>query len=197
MRAPAKYMFDADFASANTGKPTIAVAEHTKLLEAADAAGFARGFVAAETGAKAEAERCTAAALERIAGAVERLAQSLEAVAARLETEAIEVAVSVARKLAPELLAREPFAEIAALATECFRHLVATPHVVVRVNDALQATARESVGSKAVWLCWRSPTSRLATAALNGPMAASPAMLLRPPPQSRRRSPATSRRGSA
>src|SRR5262249_60552949 len=103
MRAPAKYMFDADFASANTGKPTIAVAEHTKLLEAADAASFARGFAAAETAAKAEAERCTAAALERIAGAVERLAQSLDAVAARLETEAIEVAVAGARKRLAEL----------------------------------------------------------------------------------------------
>src|SRR5262249_61648761 len=108
MRAPAKYMFDADFASANTGKPTIAVAEHTKLLEAADAASFARGFAAAETAAKAEAERCTAAALERIAGAVERLAQSLDAVAARLETEAIEGAVAGARKNGRDQPARAP-----------------------------------------------------------------------------------------
>jgi flagellar assembly protein FliH len=52
------------------------------------------------------------------------------------------VAVAVARKLAPELIAREPFAELSALAAGCFRHLVAAPHVVVRVNDALQERAR-------------------------------------------------------
>src|SRR5439155_20547880 len=103
---------------------TVALAERAKLLEQADAAGYARGFAAAAVAARADAERCAAAALECIAGTVERLAQSLDAVAARLETEAAEVAVAVARKLGPELLAREPFAEIEALATECFRHLV-------------------------------------------------------------------------
>ena len=67
----------------------------------------------------------------------------LDATARRLEVEVVEVAVAVARKLAPELIAREPFAEIAALVRECFTHLVAAPHVVVRVNDALHAQARE------------------------------------------------------
>ena len=56
------------------------------------------------------------------------------------------MAVAVAGKLAPELIAREPFAEISALATECFRHLVATPHVVVRIGadiyDSRQGQAR-------------------------------------------------------
>jgi flagellar assembly protein FliH len=143
MRAPPKYLFDADFAAVSAGKPSIALAEHAKMLEQAEAAGYARGFAAAEAAAKADAERRAAAALERIAGAIEGHARTLAAVEARLETEAVEVAVAVAKKLAPELLAREPFAEIAALAADCFRHLVATPHVVVRVNDALQTTARE------------------------------------------------------
>ena len=73
------------------------------------------------------------------------LDKSLAGVEARLETEAVEVAVAVARKLAPELIAREPLAEMAALATNCFRHLVAAPHVVVRVNDALYETARQAI----------------------------------------------------
>src|SRR5262249_61544409 len=47
------------------------------------------------------------------------------------------------RKLVPALIAREPLAEISALASECFRHLVASPHVVVRVSDTLHASARE------------------------------------------------------
>src|SRR5712691_8674285 len=141
MRATAKYLFDADFAAASAGKSSIALAEHAQMLKEAEAAAFSRGVAAA----KADAERCAASALERIAGALEGLARTLAAVEARLETEAVKVAVAVARKLAPELPAREPFGEIAALATECFRHLVATPHVVVRVNDALAATAREQL----------------------------------------------------
>ena len=69
----------------------------------------------------------------------------------RLEAEAVEVAVAVARKLAPELIAREPLAEIAALAADCFRQLVAAPHVVVRVNDALlrDRARRSSTRSRA------------------------------------------------
>ena len=55
------------------------------------------------------------------------------------------MAVAVGRKLAAELIAREPMAEIAALATECFKQLVATPHVVVRVNDTLHEFARERI----------------------------------------------------
>src|SRR5581483_3529921 len=52
---------------------------------------------------------------------------------------------AVARKLAPTLIAREPFAEIAALASDCFRQLVTAPHIVVRVNDTVYATAKEKL----------------------------------------------------
>jgi flagellar assembly protein FliH len=57
----------------------------------------------------------------------------------------VEVAVAVARKLAPELIAREPFAEIAALASECFRQLIAAPHVAVRLSETLYPAAREKL----------------------------------------------------
>jgi flagellar assembly protein FliH len=139
MRAPAKYLFDDDFAGSGGGKTSIGLAEHAAKIKEAEAAAHGRGVAAAKT----DAELRAAAALERIAAALESLDRGLSTVADRLETEAVEVAVAVAKKLAPELVAREPFAEIAALATDCFRHLVATPHVVVRVNDALHQTARE------------------------------------------------------
>jgi flagellar assembly protein FliH len=132
MRAPAKFLFDHDFAAASGGKPTISFAEHEAKLREADANGYARGLAVA----KAAAEERSAEALERLAVRLDELMRGLAAIEARLETEAIEVAVAVARKLAPELIAREPLAEISALATSCFRHLMAAPHVVVRVNDA-------------------------------------------------------------
>jgi flagellar assembly protein FliH len=139
--APAKFLFDHDFATGGDGKPSVPLAEHAAKLKEAEAEGFARGFAQSAAEGKAEAELRTAAAMERIATALEGVAKSLDGVEAKLETEAVEVAVAVAKKLAPALIAREPIAELAALATECFRHLVATPHVAVRVNDALHASA--------------------------------------------------------
>jgi flagellar assembly protein FliH len=143
--APAKFLFENDFAKGGDRIPAIPHAEHLAKLRDAEAAAHARGVEEGRTAAKADADARTAAALERIAKALEGLDNGLKAVETRLEIEAVEVAVAVAKKLAPELIAREPFAEIAALAIDCFRHLVATPHVAVRVSDALQETAREKL----------------------------------------------------
>jgi flagellar assembly protein FliH len=138
-----KYLFDVDFApDAKAAERPIPPAEHALALGEAESKGFRDGFAQAEREAVAEAERRTALAFEQIGDALDRLARGLAAVESRLEAEAVEVAVAVGRKLAPELVAREPLAEIAALATECFKQLVTSPHVVVRVNDALLATAR-------------------------------------------------------
>jgi len=63
----------------------------------------------------------------------------------RMETEAVDVAIAVARKLCSELIAREPLGEITALVSDCFAQLVSTPHLVVRINDSLYETAHERV----------------------------------------------------
>jgi flagellar assembly protein FliH len=140
MASPAKFLFDNDFAAGSRGgKPTISLTEHAEKVAQAEAAAHGRGFAEAQT----KAEQRATVALERIAGLLQGLDRSLAAVEARLETEAVEVAVAVARKLVPALLAREPLAEISALASDCFRHLVASPHVVVRVSDTLHGPARE------------------------------------------------------
>jgi flagellar assembly protein FliH len=62
-----------------------------------------------------------------------------------METEAVDVAVAVARKLCSAMIAAEPLGEVTALVAECFSHLVATPHLVVRVNEALYEVAREKI----------------------------------------------------
>jgi len=143
MAAPAKYLFDDDFARPGGAKPMVDLSELAAKVRDAEANGFNRGSATATAEAKASLEARAAAALERVAIAVEELNRGLSVVATKVEGEAIEVAVAVAKKLAPGLIAREPFAEIAALATDCFRQLVAVPHVVVRINDVLAQTARE------------------------------------------------------
>lgn len=148
MRAPSKYLFDVDFghnADLKPAEPTIPLTEHAVRVAEAETAGYRKGFLAAEAQAKAEADRRVATALEAIAVTFAGAADALDAVEARLEAEAVEVAVAVAGKLAPALIAREPFAEIAALAADCFHQLVSAPHVAVRVSDTLYETAREKL----------------------------------------------------
>ena len=142
MTANAKYLFDLDFGPSSAPKPS-SPAEILAQIEEAERKGFRDGFAAAEKEGIATTERRTAVALEQIGGAIQQLAGSLAATQLKLETEAVELALTIARKLSTELILREPFAEIAALATECLRQLTAAPHVVVRVNDALHETARE------------------------------------------------------
>jgi flagellar assembly protein FliH len=145
--APAKFLFDNDFAAGErrAAEPTITLAEHALKLAEAETAAHRKGYADAQHDAGVESNRRIAAALERIALALGQASEALRTIETRLECEAIEVAVAVARKLASALIAREPFAEISALASDCFRELVSSPHIAVRVNDALYAAAREKI----------------------------------------------------
>jgi flagellar assembly protein FliH len=125
MKSTAKYLFDDDFSASE--KPTITLVEAERRRVDAESQAYRKGFAAGQAQAQGDA-------LAVIADGIERLDKALAGIEARLETEAVEVAVAVAGKLAPELIAREPFAEISALATESFSHLVKAPHVVVHIG---------------------------------------------------------------
>jgi flagellar assembly protein FliH len=140
MKATVKYLFDEDFSSGT--KPTITLVEADRRRADAESQAYRQGFSAGEKQAQDDAAERTAAALGMIADAMERLERSLAGISARLETEAVEVAVAVATKLAPELIARESFVEISALATESFNHLVKAPHVVVHIGAEIYETAK-------------------------------------------------------
>jgi flagellar assembly protein FliH len=144
MSAPAKFLFDADFGAGRprNGDAKSAAAFETALAEA-EARGYRTGHATGRAESAAEAERRLAASFERIGLALEEMVRGLGAIESRLEAEAIEVARAVASKLAASLIAREPFAEVAALVCECFAHLVGAPHVVVRVSEAQHAAARD------------------------------------------------------
>jgi flagellar assembly protein FliH len=143
MKATAKYLFDEDFAAGE--KPTISLLEHERRRADAESQAYREGFAAGQEQAHQEATQRMADALSMIADGLDRLDGALTAIETRLETEAVEVAVAVAAKLSPALIAREPFAEIAALATECFHHLVSTPLVTVRIAAEIHETAKEQI----------------------------------------------------
>jgi flagellar assembly protein FliH len=143
MKATAKYLFDEDFAARE--KPTITLVEHERRRADAESVAYRSGFSAGHAQAQEETTRHIATTLDVVAGGLERIENALKAIEARLEIEAVEVAVAVAAKLAPELVAREPLAEITALATESFRHLVNTPRVIVHVNDGIYEATKDKL----------------------------------------------------
>jgi len=146
MAAPAKFMFDMDFAAPDKAreKPPTA-ADIAQKVAAAEAKAYRDGFDAAQREAKAESDRRAALALEEIGIAIKGIAARFAGIETRMETEAVDVAVAVARKLCSELIAAEPLGEITGLVSDCFSHLVSTPHLVVRINDSLYEDARERI----------------------------------------------------
>jgi flagellar assembly protein FliH len=146
MAAPAKFLFDVDFAAPEKGREKPATpAEIAQKIADAEARAYRAGYDAAQHEARVESDRRSALALEEIGLALRGIATRFSGIEARMETEAVDVAVAVARKLCTELIAREPLGEITALVADCFAHLVSTPHLVVRINDTLYEAAREKI----------------------------------------------------
>jgi flagellar assembly protein FliH len=150
MAAPAKFLFDNDFAAPDKARERAATAaEIAQKVAEAEARSYRAGYEAAQHEARVESDRRSALALEEIGIAIRGIAARFSAIEGRMETEAVDVAVAVARKLCSELMAREPLGEIMALVSDCFSHLVATPHLVVRINDQIYEAARANIERQA------------------------------------------------
>ncbi|WP_342713148.1 FliH/SctL family protein [Bradyrhizobium sp. B124] len=146
MAAPAKFLFDTDFSAPDRSRERAPTpAEVAQKVADAEARAYRAGYEAALREAKVESDHRAAQALEEIGTAIKGIAARFAGIETRMETEAVDVAVAVARKLCSELVAREPLGEITALVSDCFSHLVATPHLVVRINDALYEAAQDNI----------------------------------------------------
>ena len=150
MAAPAKFLFDVDFSAPGRGAAASAAeaanaAETARKIAEAEARGARDGFAKGQADAAAQSAHRTAVALEEIGRALGVVSAGLGDVQAQLEGEAVGIAVAVARKLCAELIGKEPLAEVTALISDCLRHLSATPHLVVRINDALYDEARTGI----------------------------------------------------
>jgi flagellar assembly protein FliH len=146
MTAPAKFLFDMDFSAPNKTRERPATpSEIAQKIASAEARAYRDGYDTAQREAKAESDRRTALALEEIAIGIQGIATRFSGIETRMETEAVDVAVAVARKLCSELISGEPLVEISRLVSDCFSHLVSTPHLVVRINDSLYEAAHERI----------------------------------------------------
>jgi flagellar assembly protein FliH len=146
MAAPAKFLFDMDFSAPDKARERPATpSEIAQRIAAAEARAYRDGHEAGQREAKAESDRRAALALEEIGIGIRGIAARFAGIETRMETEAVDVAVAVARKLCSALIAGEPLGEITGLVGDCFAQLVSTPHLVVRINEQLYESARERI----------------------------------------------------
>ena len=144
MAAPAKFLFDMDFSDKARERPSTP-SEIVQRIASAEARAYRDGYEAAQREARAESERRTALAFEEIGIGIKGIAARFSGIEGRMETEAVDVAIAVARKLCSALIAAEPLGEVTGLVGDCFSQLVSTPHLVIRINDALYEAARDQI----------------------------------------------------
>ncbi|GGE39705.1 flagellar assembly protein FliH [Agaricicola taiwanensis] len=137
MARPVPFHFGRDFKAAEEPapqvKPTIDLEQHKRLLADAEETGFARGLAAGrDTTLQSQTARI-ADTSERLCNEVAQILSEMDARQQQYEREAIELAVTLARKLGGAAVLRFPLADIEAAAVECFQETRTAPHVVVRI----------------------------------------------------------------
>lgn len=151
--APARFTFDLDLAHREPQRDTsvadAAAAERMRRaeLEEARAAGFAagraEGIAEGDQSASARSTRQIAAAADTLADQVAALAMTMDDARAATLAGAVDLAATIARKLAGTLLDTHPVAEIEALIGECLASLNGVPHLVIRCHPDLAEAVRE------------------------------------------------------
>lgn len=113
-----------------------AIREYTEddICAARDAA-FAEGRKQAREEALTSSEHLITQLLPAVGQQIDALRQANETVFAKVAEDAIKIAVTIARKVVPELARNNAFEEIKGLVRECLNILYEEPRVVVRVHE--------------------------------------------------------------
>ncbi len=154
MARPARFTFDLDLEDAPLkaankaappppppGIPEEVVAQ---LVAAAREEGLAEGRSAGKQNVEAVAAQALAAAAGTLATQTAKAATALDEALAAQRQEAVDLALSIGRKLALHLIARHPIAELQALIAECMASLNGVPHLVIRCHPELADAVRDA-----------------------------------------------------
>ena len=132
----AKFLFDTTFdkpAPAKAEKPVHTEAAFARAREQAFAEGAAAGL---EQGRNEQTARL-AEAVEQIVAAMGGLGATQQQAMVEVRQSAAQLALAIAARLAPNLMARQPLVEIEALIADCLADLASEPRVVIRVAEVL------------------------------------------------------------
>ncbi|MBN9364547.1 MULTISPECIES: FliH/SctL family protein [unclassified Devosia] len=146
--APAKFTFDLDLGRRQERNSLVTETAMAALIEEARREGREAGLAEGERTAVARAAKAEAAAAEALAVRVAAMAAGMDDARKQTMAEAIELSLSIARKLAGGLIARQPTVEIEQLVAECMATLDGVPHLVIRCDPALADAVRDIATSR-------------------------------------------------
>ncbi|WP_181703973.1 FliH/SctL family protein [Chthonobacter albigriseus] len=141
MAAPARFLFDTDFAAPPAKAepvappvPTIEQPVHEAIVAEAERRAYDRGLVAGREAAEARAADRLAEEAGRLAAAAQSILAVLDTERARVEVEAFRLAEAVACKIAGRLIELHPREAILAIVSEALGPLRRAPHLVIRLS---------------------------------------------------------------
>jgi len=149
--APTKFTFDLDLAGNADKRRVIGEKELERMLAEAEHNGYERGMAEATSADTAKSAQAVAKAAGSLADRMAGIAADSDAAIAEAQADAAHLAVTTARKLAANLIARQPLGEIEALMEECMSGLGNVPHLVVRCHpdlaNAVKTRAEDKIAS--------------------------------------------------
>ncbi|HEX7775012.1 MAG TPA: FliH/SctL family protein [Parvibaculum sp.] len=153
MKQAVKFTFDTRFDDGDVmsaPRTQVKTRFSKEEFDLAKSEAYAAGLAAGRAEAAAESDREIGGAMQSFAANAASLLAALQAESAALRGEAIALAMTAARKLAPALVATRPEAEIEAVLRDCLQHLNREPHIVLRVADNLIERLKETVDRMAL-----------------------------------------------
>lgn len=144
---PAKFSFDVDMSARQERRQSVSEDRLNQLLAEARQEGVQQGRIEGEQAATARAAEALANAANALATKASQMMGQIDAHNKKTLTESVGLAATIAEKLVPHLIAREPAAELEALLLECLATIDSAPHLVVRCHpglaDAIKVMADE------------------------------------------------------
>ncbi len=141
--SPIRFAFDLDLGQSSDKSRVIGENTLADMLKKAEERGYARGLSEGENAATATAAKALSDDAKKLVQKAHEIEAAADALHKKTMTDAIEFALSVARKLAGNMIARKPLGEIKDLISECFASLEDVPHLVIRCNPKLADKVKE------------------------------------------------------
>lgn len=119
-------------------------------IEALRADAFAEGHAKGTAEAIDAHQQAVAAALDNLSQAIGQMIAAMDEALTQAQRDAVHLAIAMATRLAPALMAREPRAEIEALVEQCLSSVKNEPQIVVHVAAELVDDLRAPLEAQAV-----------------------------------------------
>ena len=140
---PAKFIFDIDMSHPREHQVNLGRDDFQAQLTAAREEGRATGFAEGEQSEASRAAQALTAAADRIAAHAAQTSVQIDENRKKVLAESIELARSIATKIASTVLERLPSAELETLIRESLTALDHAPHLVIHCHEDLAEAIKE------------------------------------------------------